>query len=112
MSEMSKTDMYIMANQKYFPGEKMIYLKEKMSTMTDSKWSMLSTVELQDPTTLLLVSIFVGCLGVDRFMLGQVGMGLLKLFTLGGCGFLTIYDWFTISGKTRERNFNKVMMLI
>ena len=67
---------------------------------------------MKDPTTLLLVSIFLGNLGIDRFMIGDTGMGILKLLTCGCCGILTIIDWFTISGKTKELNFNKVMGLL
>lgn len=107
-----KLDMYIMTNQKYFPEEKMVYLKEKLSTTTDEKFSLLSTVSLKDPTTLLLISIFLGSWGVDRFMLGDTGMGVLKLLTGGCCGVLTIIDWFSIQKKAKEANFNKIMTLL
>lgn len=107
-----KVDMFIMTNQKYFPAEKIMYLKEKLASMDESKFSMISTIELKDPTTLLLVSIFLGSLGIDRFMIGDTGMGILKLLTLGLCGILTIIDWFTIQNKTKDLNFNKIMTLI
>ncbi len=112
MLDQQKIDMYIMTNQKYFPEEKIVYLKDKLRTMDDEKFSLISTIQMKDPTTLLLVSIFLGTLGIDRFMLGDIGMGVLKLLTLGCCGILTIVDWFTISKKARERNFNKVMSLL
>ena len=107
-----KIDMFIMTNQKYFPEEKIVYLKDKLRTMDDDKFSLISTVQMKDPNTVLLVSIFLGVLGIDRFMIGDTGMGILKLLTCGCCGVLTIIDWFTISKKTRELNFNKVMTLL
>lgn len=110
--DQQKLDMFIMTNQKYFPSEKIIYLKDKLKNIDDDKYALLSTIELKDPTTLLLVSLFLGTLGVDRFMLGDTGMGVLKLLTGGCCGLLTIVDWFSIQKKTKEDNFNRIMSLL
>ena len=49
--------------------------------------------------TALLLSIFVGGLGVDRFYLGHVGLGLAKLFTLGGCGVWYLIDIILIATR-------------
>lgn len=108
----TKVDMFIMSNQKYFPAEKILYLKEKLYRLDESKFSLLSTIELKDPTTLLLISLFLGGWGVDRFMLKDTGMGVLKLLTGGCCGILTLIDWFSIQKKTKELNFNTIMMML
>ncbi len=110
--EQQKIDMFIMTNQKYFPAEKMIYLKEKLNSIDESKFALISTVEFKAPTTLLLISLFLGTWGVDRFMLGDTGMGILKLLTGGCCGILTIVDWFSIQKKTKEQNFNALMAIL
>ncbi len=59
----------------------------------------------------LLLSIFLGQLGVDRFYLGYIGLGILKLLTAGGCGIWWLIDVILIAteslkdaqGKTLRR---------
>lgn len=107
-----KVDMYIMTNQKFLPPEKVAFVKQKLMEADETKFAMISSVDYKDPTTLLLISIFVGGLGIDRFMLGDTGMGILKLLTGGVCGILTIIDWFSIQKKARELNYNNLMQLL
>ena len=107
-----KLDMFLLTNKKYFPEEKMMYLMEKLKESDDRKYSLISTLEFKDPTTLLIVSILIGGLGIDRFLLGDTGMGVLKLLTGGLCGVLTIIDWFTVGKRTKDANFQKIMSIL
>jgi TM2 domain-containing membrane protein YozV len=55
--------------------------------------------------TLLLLSFFLGAFGVDRFYVGKIGTGVLKLVTLGGCGVWWLIDLIMIiCGKFTDSN--------
>ena len=108
----TRVDMFIMSNQKYLPAEKVVFIKEKLKNIDEERFALVASVEFKDPTTILLVSLFLGTLGIDRFMLGDTGMGILKLLTCGLCGILTIIDWFGVQKKAKELNFNKLMTIL
>lgn len=110
--EKSKIDLYLTTNAKYFEPSAVPIIRQKLEQANDDALITLQACELKDPTTLLLVSIFLGSFGVDRFMLGDIGMGILKLLTGGCCGILTIIDWFTISKKVKEKNLATISMVL
>lgn len=103
-----KVDMFILSYGKFFESHHLPMIRERLLNLDDSNWSMLSTIQFKDPTTSLIVSILAGGLGIDRFMIGDTGLGLGKLFTCGGLGIWTIIDWFMIQGSTREKNLEKI----
>lgn len=103
-----KVDMFIMSNGKYFESHHINTIRERLIELDDSKWAVLSTIQYKDPTTTLIVSILAGGLGVDRFMVGDTGLGVGKLLTCGGLGIWSIIDWFLIQKVTREKNLQKI----
>jgi TM2 domain-containing membrane protein YozV len=105
--DQNKIDMFIASMGTKFPSEKLMLIRNQLEKVDDNKLMVIQSVEYKDPTTLLIVSILIGSLGIDRFMLGQTGMGIGKLLTCGGVGIWTIIDWFLIKKATKELNYQK-----
>ena len=106
--DQQKIDIYLATNAKSFESHLIPHINEMLQRTDDSRYIMLQSLGLKDPTTILIISILCGSLGVDRFMLGDTGLGIGKLLTCGGFGIWTIVDWFMIQSRTRELNFQKL----
>ena len=102
--EAQKVDMFMIANNKYFESYHLNAIRERLLQLDDSKWGLVQVLQFKDPTTSIIVSVLCGSLGIDRFLIGDIGMGVGKLLTCGGLGIWTIIDWFLIMGATREKN--------
>jgi len=56
------------------------------------------------------LSFMWGAFGIDRFYLGKVWTGILKLITFGGLGFWTVIDFILIvSGAMRDKQGNEML---
>jgi TM2 domain-containing membrane protein YozV len=78
-------------------GEEMSYAQSLINDMTDTQaqqFAMAYSARRKDPTTILILALvgFVGFAGLHRFMLNQIGMGILYFLTGGLCFIGTIID--------------------
>lgn len=103
--EQQKIQLFLMSNQKKFDTAQISIIAEKLQQLEDDKLLLISSAQYKEPTTILILSLFFGGFGIDRFVLGDTKIGVLKLLTGGCLGVLTIIDWFTIMSKTRQKNF-------
>ncbi len=105
-------DMFLMSNSKFLEGHQIFHIRERLLTVDESQWRMLQFMQFDDPVILLIVSLVTGPLAVDRFMLGDIGLGVIKLITCGGLGIWVLVDWVLIMGITRRKNTEKLMMAL
>ena len=110
--EAQKADYFIMSNSRYFENYHLSVIRDRLLSVDDSKWGLISSIRFKDPVLILIVSILVGPLGVDRFLIGDIGLGVGKLLTCGGFGIWAIVDWFLIQQATREKNMQHLQPLL
>lgn len=66
-----------------------------------------SSCEGKDWLTVMLLSVFTGWWGIDRFYTGYIGLGILKLLTCGGFGIWWLIDVILIAtGQYKDRKGN------
>jgi hypothetical protein len=98
-----------------FPGitpEEIGFLQHGTADMTESQKKYFYTIyssKRRNPQDILLFTLlgFVGAAGVQRFVVGQIGLGLLYFFTGGLCVIGTVVD--LINYKTLANDFNYKM---
>lgn len=112
MKEESVRQIIALVSDK-LPEDKVMVLKNRLAEQADEKYDEIMCANLYNPTHILLFSIFLGGFGIDRFMIGDTGIGIGKLL-LGWatCGIWPLIDIFISYKKAKEQNFNKLMMLL
>ena len=106
--EQEKVNQLLMMMGSKIPSESIPMVRDRLlkSDMSESDFLILVN-GMKDPTLSLILSILVGILGVDRFYIGDVGLG--KLLTFGGCYIWALVDIFLIMGATKEKNLELLL---
>ena len=115
------TDSFLSANTGSFPSEQLPSLRERLSQLDDSQANqVIAATDVKNPTTALILSIFLGSFGVDRFYIGNTGLGIGKLLatlllpfiTFGFSLFFTwiwiVVDWLLIMNATKAANLEAI----
>lgn len=95
------------------PDENVFVLQNALEKVSDDKMAILNMIPLKSPVVGLLLGIFLGLVGADRFYKGDLGVGVAKLiFCIYTFGVWWIVDWFLVYKGIKEDNFNKIMQNI
>lgn len=103
--QQDKVNMLIMQYKNAIPDNEIYVFREALKNAPDEKYDYLVNVPLKSASTTLLLSIFLGGIGVDRFYIGDTGTGICKLLF----GWLTLGIWplidiFCCYKKTKKKN--------
>ena len=99
---------FLSQNAGAYPEHATVLLKVQLEQLDkDALMNVLLEVP-KKPTVGIILSVTVGSFGVDRFYAGDTKGGLIKLLTAGGCGVLTIMDYFRIMPFIRETNLKSI----
>lgn len=87
---MNYAQTYLLANMNAFPAERIPMIQKELEELDEQGMNVLMMTEIKNPTTALILAIFAGSLGIDRFYIGNKELGIAKL-ALSVVGFFTLF---------------------
>lgn len=111
--EKEKINQILISYKDYIPNDKVAYLKSVLEKTSDDAFENILSAKTYNPTTTLILSILLGTLGIDRFYIRDIGLGICKLLF----GFLTFGIWplidiFFSFKKAKAKNLENLLSLI
>ena len=97
----NQTNFWLSVNAENFAPEVLPIVKSKLEQMDNSQMMYLQSASFKKPSTIFLIAFI---LGWERFLLDDIGLGVLKLITGYGCGIWWLVD--IISAKKRAQKYN------
>lgn len=94
-------------------ADELVFIKNATQNLTEKQsesFLALYKGKRREHQMILILTLvgFIAVSGIQRFMLGQIGMGLLYLFTFGLCGIGTIVDLINHKKMTLEYNQKQI----
>ena len=121
----AEVDKFLEENQKYFPDEEIFKLRKELLMLTKKEFLRIKSLSFRGPGIMCLISLLLGLWGVDRFLLKDIPLGVLKLMNWisvsGGSkleivhfAFFIFYlvDIFLTRGNTKEYNLKMILEAI
>ena len=98
-------------------GEEQMFIGRMINDMSDEdaqQFANIYRVRRKDPQTILLLTLvgFLGIAGVQRFIVDQIGMGILYLLTGGLCMIGTIVDLINYKKIALEYNMLQAQQIM
>jgi len=97
----NQVNFWLSVNAEKFNPNDLPTIKATLEQMDNNQMMYLQSAEFKKPSTIFLIALL---LGWERFMLGDVGLGIVKVITGYGCGIWWLID--VISAKNRAKNYN------
>lgn len=95
----SSVDGFIAANSNLLPQTELAILRYRLYLLSEQQQYALVVIPLKSPVITLVLAIFLGWTGLDRFYIGDVGTGIAKLFFFNLSSFLLLPALFASYGS-------------
>lgn len=118
--ERKQADQLIMMNSSKLAPEYVEVIRERLVDLDYTQATMVFS-NLKDPTIAMIISVLLGELGIDRFYIGDIGIGIGKLLVCLIVGSLTcgtlfwiwwLVDLFLIMGATKKKNSENIVQAL
>lgn len=110
--DQARVNLFLATNGKKFSSHQLNQIISELPNLSEAQFQALLSQDFKDPTMMLIISLLGGLLGIDRFILNDTGLGVLKLLTCGGFYIWMIIDWFIIQDRTKEYNYNLLVQTV
>ena len=117
-----KINLFITTKGDYFPSKSIPIIRQRLEALPNERESVISAIGFKSPKTALLLSMFLGWLGIDRVYTGYYFVGAMQfcmtllsfVFWISGTTIIIWWflDIFFIMRDTKKKNLQKLDQIL